>query len=230
MLSHQDKQKKIISQIEKQVKNNALQATAVVPVHDFASDNRICLTSVHFPSAQFINIISKTIIEPLKAVFPNAYYYEPSSLHLTIKNIRVINNPPNFTSTDIETAKKTLNKVIPNCVKFNIYPYRLLLFKNNLALMSTTDEELDRIITNLNTELEKSGISDDKQYVNDKYYFSNMTVARFNSTPSTLFKKKVAEISSALNLSSYCVDSVSLITGNAVMKKLTIHKTINLKD
>lgn len=229
MSFHQNKQKEIINQIEKQVNSDALQATAVIPVKDFAADNRICLTSVHFPMAHFTNMINATIIEPLKILFPHAYYYEPSSLHLTIKNIRVINDPPTFTSQDIETAKQVFNRVIPKHVAFNIYPYRLLLFKNNLALMSTSDEELDRIIFNLNTELDMAGIPDDKKYINNEYYFSNMTLARFGSISPTAFKNKVMELSSHLKLPSYCVDSVSLITGNAVMKKLTVYKTVNLK-
>jgi len=230
MSFHQDKQIEIINQIEKQIKNNSLQATVVVPVHDFVEDNRICLTSVHFPKTPFIDLIDRSIINPLRAIFPDAYYYEPASLHLTIKNIKTINDPPTFTSYDIETAKDILNRVIPNHTPFNIYPYRLLLFKNNLALMSTTDEELDKIILALDTELQKSGIPDNKQYVNDKYFFSNMTIARFGAAPSPLFKKKIEEISMSLRLPSYCIDSVSLITGNAVMKKLTIHSTANLKD
>lgn len=230
MSLHQDKQIEIINQIEKQIKNNSLQATAVVPVKDFAIDNRICLTSVHFPKTQFIDLINRSIIDPLRAIFPDAYYYEPSSLHLTIKNIKTINDPPTFTPHDVEAAKDVLNRIIPNHSTFNIYPYRLLLFKNNLALISTTDEELDEIILHLDTELERSGIPDNKQYVNDKFFFSNMTLARFSTTPTDLFKEKVAEISSSLNLSSYCVDSVSLITGNAVMKKLTVHSKVNLKD
>ncbi|MFZ2206894.1 MAG: hypothetical protein WA061_06105 [Microgenomates group bacterium] len=230
MSFHQDKQIEIINKIEGQIKNNSLQATAVVPVADFAEDKRICLTSVHFPKTQFTDSISRNIINPLKAIFPNAYYYEPSSLHLTIKNIKTICDPPTFTPHDVETAKNVLNQVLSTHTRFNIYPYRLLLFKNNLALMSTTDEELDKIILHLDTELKRSGIADNKQYINDKYFFSNMTVARFSATPNDLFREKVEEISASLNLPSYSVDSVSLITGNAVMKKLTVHSQVNLKD
>ncbi len=230
MTHHQDKQIEIINQIEEQVKTDSLEATTVIPVNNFATDNRMCLTSVHFPAVQYTDNIYKSLITPLKNLFQNAYYYEPSSLHLTVKNIRVINDPPSFTVHDIETAKKVLNRVILKHMKFNIYPYRLLLFKNNLALMSTTDEELDRIILDLDEELKREGIPDDKKYINSRYFFSNMTLARFNTAPPGAFKEKIVEISSDLKLQSYCVDSVSLITSNAVMKKLTFHTTANLKD
>jgi len=229
MSVHQDKQVEIINQIEEQIKNDSLQATAVMPVNDFDSDNRICLTTVHFPSVQYLDIIYKTIVEPLKHIFPSAYFYESSSLHLTIKNIRVISDPPTFTNQDVEKAKQVLTSVIPRHFMFSIYPYRLLLFKNNLALMSTTDEELDRIILHMNTELKKAGIPDDKQYINKRFFFSNMTIARFGDIPPEGFKDAVTKLSSNLNVPSYHIDSVSLISSNAVMKKLTVYDTLPLK-
>jgi len=229
MTTHQQKQKEIINTIEKQVACDALQATAVVPVKDFEDDNRICLTSVHFPHKRFVTEIYTSISEPLKKLFPGAYFYSPSSLHLTIKNIRVINNPPRFSNENIKTAIHVFDKVIPIHKAFSIYPYRLLLFKNNLALISTTDEELDAIILNLNKELKSAALPDDKQYVNSTHFFSNMTLARFSLLPTHEFTEQVHRMSQQLLLPLYCVDSVSLVTGNAVMKKLTVHGKWQLK-
>lgn len=224
MTSHQQKQIEIINTIENQIRSNTLQATTVEPVLDFNADNRMCLTSVHFPHEGFINNVYSSISLPLMRLFPTAYFYAPSSLHLTIKNIRVINDPPTFTDEDSSLAIDVFNKVIKKHKKFSIYPYRLLLFKNNLALMSTTDEELDSIILELDAELYRAGIPDDKKYINPCCFFSNMTIARFRTLPPLDFINKVDYISSHLDLKPYIVDSVSLITSNAVMKKLYEYK------
>lgn len=229
MTLHQQKQIEIINQIESQLKNNSFSATAVKPVENFEEDNRIALTSVHFPQLTFVEKIYSQLSEPLKKVFPHAYFYPASSLHLTVKNIRVINDPPHFSENDIEKAKHIYSQVIPRHTSFNVFPYRLLLFKNNLALMSTTDEELDNIILDLDEELKKAGIPDDKLYVNNKYFFSNMTLARFSQQPPISFVNKIEELSNNLTIAhSYAVNSVSLITSNAVMMKKTTHGQWNL--
>lgn len=230
MTTHQQKQKEIINIIEKQVACDALQATVVVPVEDFEGDNRLCLTSVHFPHRKFVSEVYTSISEPLKKLFPNAYFYSPSSLHLTIKNIRVINNPPHFSEENVKSATQVFNRVIPLHTSFKIYPYRLLLFKNNLALMSTTDEELDKIVMDLDRELESALIPDDKKYVNAQYFFSNMTIARFAGATPHEFRERVNVLSSHISIAEYTVKSISLVTGNAVMKKLTIHGSWKLTD
>lgn len=230
MTFHQQRQIEIINAIEQQVKSDSLQATTVEPVLDFDADKRMCLTSVHFPRSLFINDIYSAISLPLSQQFPGAYFYSPISLHLTIKNIRVISDPPTFSKNDVKRVEELFNVVIAKHKKFTIYPYRLLLFKNNLALMSTTDEELDSIIIELNSELLKIGIPDDKQYINSRYFFSNMTLARFSNRPSQDCIKMIEDISSHIKLKPYTVDSVSLITSNAVMKRLHEYKRWNLKD
>lgn len=226
---HQQKQIEIINSIENQIKSDTLQATTVEPVLDFNTDKRMCLTSVHFPHEMFINSVYSSISLPLMKLFPSAYFYSQSSLHLTIKNIKVINDPPTFTNTDISQAIEIFNRVIIKHKRFTIYPYRLLLFKNNLALMSTTDDELDSIILELDEELSKAKIPDDKQYINPRYFFSNMTVARFGTAPPQDFINMVNYISSHLELDPYTVDTVSLITSNAVMKKLHEYKKWRLE-
>lgn len=223
MTKHQIRQIEIINQIEHQIKTNSLTATTVIPVQNFEKDKRLCLTSVHFPSKTYVDQVYKSITKPLKMLFSKAYYYPPSSLHLTIKNVCIISDPPSFNEQEIITVQKVFNQIIPTHKQFKIYPYKLLLFKNNLALMGTTDKELDSILLHLASELKKVGIIDNKQYVNSRYFFSNMTLARFGTKPPQDFVNMVTHISSNLDLKPYIVDSVSLITSNAVMKKLKIH-------
>lgn len=229
MTTHQQKQIEVIDQIEGQIQKNSLNFSTVSPVEDFENDPRICLTSIHLPSKSLLTKIEAQIIKPLKQISPEHYYYPTSSLHMTIKNIRVINFPINFSSKDIQKAKQVFDQVIPNHKKFKVYFYRLLLFPNNLALIGTTDEQLDKIILDLDQRLKETGIPDDKQYINSKYFFSNMTLARFSKPLTKEFTKKVQQISEEINFAPYTVNSVSLITTNAVLKNLQTVKTWILK-
>ena len=228
MTDHQRKQIEIINQIEEQVNSNSVKFSLVSSVKNYEDDTRICLTSVHIPHASLIDKVQDSLIKPLKQIEPNYYYYPEDSLHMTIKNIRVINDPPHFTNEDILKAEKVFSDVIPKHKKFNSYFYRLLLFPNNLALIGTTDPELDEIFLDLDKELNKESVSDDKKYSNPKYYFSNMTLARF-SKASDKFKSKVQQLFPALSFKPYLVDSVSLLICNAVFKKRRFINTWRLQ-
>lgn len=213
--NHQRKQIEIINNIEAQIETGNLNFSTVSQTKDFDTDPRVCLTSVHFPNKKFIKTINREIIRSLSEISPDQYHYKDDSLHTTIKNIRVINDPPNFTAKDVITAKKVFSNVIPTKNKFKIYFYRLLLFPNNLALVGTTDPALDDIILSLNQELKESGISDDKKYANSKYFFSNITLARFIKPISEEYVEKVSELSNSIKLEPYSVNTVTLIKCNA---------------
>lgn len=222
MTTHQQKQIEVINRIESQIKSNNLQFSTVAPIENYDNDQRICLTSIHIPSASLKQKIQDEIIEPLKEIASDVYFYSPDSLHMTIKNIRVINNPPHFVLSDIKKAKQVFSKVIPQHNKFKVYFYKLLLFPNNLALIGTTESELDNIVLDLDKKLEEAGIPDDKQYINSQYFFINMTLARF-TVSSKKFIDKVGKLSEHNQFDPYIIDSVNLITCNAVLKNLQLH-------
>lgn len=162
MTDHQLQQQQVINKIEEQVKTNSLNFSTVSPIEDYENDPRVCLTSVHLPHDELKQQVQKLLIEPLSKVAPNYYYYSSDSLHMTIKNIRVINNPPHFNEEGAKKAEEVFLKIIPKHKQFNIYFYRLLLFPNNLALIGTTDPELDNIILDLDNVLNEAGVPDDK--------------------------------------------------------------------
>lgn len=227
--SHQKKQIEVIDSIENQINNNVLNFSTVEPIENFENDPRLCLTGVHLPSQKLIDTVYDSIIKPLQTISPNHYYYEKSSLHLTVKSVRVINNPPHFTETDIQNARIVFEDIIPEHKKYQVYFYRLLLFPSNLALIGTTDPELDSIVLDLNEKLKVAGISDDKQYTNSHYFFCNMTFARFNSQLTNDFIEKVKNLSRNISFEQYMIDSVTLLVGNAVLKKQRIIDKWNLK-
>jgi 2'-5' RNA ligase len=227
--SHQQNQIKIVEEIESQIKNNSLKFSTVSGVEDFSSDPRICLTSLHFPSEALKSLVQERLINPLKTITSEFFYYSDNSLHITIKNVRVINNPPHFSSNDIKKAKEVFSSVIPSHKKFKVYFYKLLLFPNNLAMIGITEPELDEIILELDKKLKRNGIPDDKKYVNSRYFFSNMTLARFNHNPGKEFVDKVSVLSKEIRIEPYTVDSVSLITGNAALNNLRVIESWDLK-
>ncbi|HCR81415.1 MAG: hypothetical protein UY13_C0002G0427 [Candidatus Pacebacteria bacterium GW2011_GWB1_47_8] len=227
--NHQLEQQKVINQIAQQISNNSLNFSTVSIVEDYAKDSRICLTSVHFPHRYLVDQVQRELIKPLRKIEPGFYYYPSDSLHMTVKNIRVVNDPPHFNEEDIGTAVKIFSEVIPQHKKFKAYFYRLLLFPNNLTLIGTTDEELDRIIFDLDQKLKAKSIPDDKIYANSRYFFSNITLARFNNAPSEEFMRKVEELSTSLRFKPYEVSSVTLLTCNAVFQNKRIRGTWQLK-
>lgn len=225
---HQEKQVTVINQIEEQVKGSSLGFTTVAPVDNYESDSRISLTSVHLPSPDLKTKVRESIIQPLRQISPDFFYYPSDLLHMTIKNIRVASDPPTFSDEDEVKAQKVFAAALPNHKKFQVYFYRLLLFPNNLSLIGTTDPELDSIFSDLDARLISAGLQDDKKYLNSQFFFSNMTLARFNTQPSPEFLRKVSEISDSLRFEPYTVDSVKLITCTAVLTKRSIIDTWKL--
>lgn len=228
MGNYQEKQLQIISKLENQISTNNGNFSVVTPVNDFENDERMCLTSVHLPSDSFKEQIQE-LIKPLREKYPEHYYYKPESTHITIKNIRVINNPPHFDNKEIETAKKIFSEVVPTHNKFNAYYFRLMLFNNNLSLIGTTDEEYGRLILDLDEKMNLANLKDDKTYIDSKVFFSNITLVRFTKPIDIGFKNRVEEISNSIKFEPYEVDSVSLVTSNAVLKKLTVLENWKLR-
>lgn len=227
--SHQKSQIDVINKIESQALSNKMQYSTVDPVEDYINDPRIALTSVHFPKDFLKKKVYEKIIEPLKQVTVNHHYYRHDSLHLTIKNIRLINNPPTFNSYDINKVKRVYEETIPKHNKFKVYFYRLLLFPANLSLIGTTDPELDLIHQDLDTKLRMIGVPDDKKYLNNRFFFANLTLVRFTSDLSKELLNKINEISSNISFDPYIIDSVSLLSCNATLNKKHIFGTWSLK-
>jgi len=230
-MNHQIKQKQVISEIEAQILQARLQFSTIRPVSDFDEDPRMCLTSVHFPKASLLHVIQQEIIAPLKVMNSKMYAYSDDSLHMTIKNIKTAADPQTFSNQDMVTAQEVFSKTMPKHGAFTVNFYKLLLFPASIALIGTTAPELDSIILDLDTQLAAAQIPDDKTYVNNRYFFSNMTLARFQEVLSNDFVQEVARISEKIPLiitTPYMVDSVTLLKANAVMKKRQIIQTFRL--
>lgn len=222
MTSHQSKQQEIIAEMDRQARHNALNFSSVAPVEDYEVDSRKGLTSVHIPDTSFITTIQSTLLDPLKVIEPQHLYYSNEMLHFTLKGIRVINDPPHFTDEDIAIAKEVFSDVVPLHKKFAINFYKLIVFPTNLSLVGTTDPEFDDLFLDLDSRLKLAGVPDDKHYLNSKYFFCTLTLCRFTSELSDEFITKVKELELSLRMEPYQVDSVTLVTCNAVFKKKNV--------
>lgn len=226
--THQKKQIEVINRIQKLFKKNKV--SAVSGVGNYETDPRLCLTSVHLPKKNLLDIIDHKIIKPLRKIPGNSvYFYQPDSLHLTIKNIRVVDNPPNFTKNEVVKVKEMFSKIVPKHNSFNVYYHKLIILPNSLSLMCTTDPSFDDLFIDLDKNLKKINIPDDKIYANKKYFICNMTIGRFNKPVNNKFIKEVNQISKTTIFEKYTIDSINLATANAVLKQLNKIKTWKLQ-
>jgi hypothetical protein len=226
---YQLKQKGVIDKIEEKLKSNIIDFSTVSPAQDWETDNRICLTGAHILGGFIRKQITEKIIKPLWEISPDHHYYSADTLHATIKNIRVINDPPRFSNDDIQNAKEIFAKVVPAHKTFQAFFYHLIIFPGSLTLVGTTEEELSNLILDLEQNLKAKEITDDKVYSDPKTFFANVTLARFVKAPSEDFKQKVEELNKTISFDSYVVDSVTLLTCNAVFEKRNIIGVWELK-
>jgi hypothetical protein len=225
---HQKKQIEVIDNLQKVSRQNPAYS-AVTPVKDFPDDPRLCLTSVHQIDTEFAAKITSSLINPLKLADPDHFYYSADNLHLTIKNVRVVNDPPHFAAKDEQTATPIFSSTIPRHHSFYVYYYRLLILSTSLALVGTTDPELDNIILDLDQKMNRIGLTDDKKYINQKYFFSNICLLRFTHPITPKFQETIRQISSSISFPPYLVNSVTLLVCNGVFQKRRILGTWNLK-
>lgn len=230
MASYEQRQQQLFDFIEISFKNGDIPSTVNDPVTDYVNDDRICLTSVVFLPQACCDLIYEKVITPLKKADPDLFYYPPQSLHLTIQNIRTIENPPNFTPQDIETTRRVLLKVIPKhkSIKFNLRG--LFELPTSIAMKGFCDESLKNIVLELRQELTKAGLPDNKKYASEEVFFGNVTVCRFPKIPNSDFIETVKSLKD-LELGELEIKTVSLVTGNIVFSEVNtqIIEQFNLK-
>ncbi len=207
-------QKELTSQLEASFNTGSFQPTVVDMQEDYKNDPQICLSTVAFLPKEITDAITEKIIKPLQAIEPDHYYYAPETMHITVKNIRTIHNPPLFTDADIETAKHILNAVVPSFAPLTYKLEDVLKFPTSLALMAYGETNLQRLVLQLDAELKKNGLPDNKKYLSDTIFWGNVTFCRFTHAPSKAFLDKVAEMRH-LNMGMFVAKELQLITCNA---------------
>lgn len=215
MMSYQRKQRLLIKEIEERFKRGEIPSTIIQPVENFANDKQICLTSVEFISENIQKIIVDKLIKPLKKADEKQYFYPPSSLHLTIQNIRTIRYPPLFTKEDIETTKKVFREIVKKYT-FPVFHLKdLFSLPWSLSLCAYTNKIYGDMVLNLREALTQAGIPDDKKYASRDIVFGNITLCRYNKKPNNSFIKKIEELKD-VNIGKFRAENIFLITTNSV--------------
>lgn len=208
-------QRKAVQALVSNSSDFPFQASHVARRQDYATDTALCLTCVTFPPATLASAICKNLITPLQCLDPQQYYYGRRSLHVTIKNVRSISDPPNFTSDEVRRACRVLSEVVPRFPPFDVYFEELHAFPNSIALVGFTGRVLGDLIHDLDLALRNAGIPDDKHYVSDTVFFATMTLCRFCTTPKRELLEGVGRISAGLR-ARMTISLVSLEMCNAV--------------
>lgn len=189
--------------------------STIVPVQtDYASDPQIALTCVTYINKNLTATIQNRIIRPLQKIEPDLYYYPDNALHLTIQNIRVINDPPDFSSADVAKAQKILTDITPSAGPFQFTLMGLLSMPTSVSLIALIQPEYDQFIRGFRKQLINAGVADDKKYFTDEIIFANITVCRYTHNPSPEFLKKVQSMKDII-IGSYTATNVTLVTMNA---------------
>ena len=188
---------------------------SVIPLlPDYRTDPAICLTSVSFVPEAMGRDIHRTIIEPLRAIEPEHHYYSPASMHITIKNVRSVHHPPQFTEEEIEKVNRLFRGLIPRHPSLAFFLEELVAFRTSVSLIGYCDERLKDLVLTLDAGLNEIGVPDDKRYVSSTVFFGNVTLCRFVRQPSGAFFEAVERMARVYR-NELRVETVHLITCNS---------------
>lgn len=223
------KQLELVQRIEKQFRSGKSPSTIVEPVSDYEADNRICLTSLAYLPSNLQDKIYSDIVDPLKKIDDRQYFYEKDALHVTVQNIRVINNPPHFTHTEIEKARDVFARVTQKYHPVEVEIRRVFELPTSFALSAFTPIDWEDLVLDLRNELEKAGVPDDKSYASGPV-LANVTICRYTNPPNEEFWNKLRKLKD-IEIGNFTVSKISLATTNAVSlpSKTTIFEEYNLK-
>lgn len=208
------RQKEMINELERSFQSGNVKSTIVDMQSDYENDRQLCLAAVVFPPSHLAEEIEKKIIQPLREIEPFHYYYPAESLHLTVKNVRTISDPPLFTENDAQNVRTLFSNIIPQFSAFEYSLQDVLAFPTSSALMAYCDDTLQSIVMALDQGLKDIGVPDNKTYLSNEIFWGNCTFCRFVRKPSEGFY-------SALNaqretfIGTFKAETISLITCNA---------------
>jgi hypothetical protein len=220
MVDLQIRQHALMDQLEAGWKNGKSSATFVESVQDYAHDPLRCLTTVAFLPETIIPSVFSNVIHPLKSTDPEQYYFLPDALHMTIKNIRTVSDPPLFTPADVDRVRDAFARVAPMLPPIHAHLNRLLELPTSMGIRVTTDESLLTVIRLLDGALQEAGVPDNKTYVSSNLFFGNITCCRYTHPITEAFQQKIDQLKN-IELGSWVIDRISLVIGNSVCHPAT---------
>jgi len=230
MTDYQNKQYKLLETIEIQFKDNKSPTQIVETTDDYKNDPKICLTAVSFLPGKLARTINDRLVIPLQKSDLKQFFFLPESLHITIKNIRTLNDPPLYNNQDINNAIKVFDEVIKRhkVIKFQLKG--LFELPTSLGIRAYCDESLKNLALDLDEGLNTIGTPDNKKYASNEIFFGNVTICRYTTQPNTKFIEIINKLKEEY-FGELLIKKISLITTNTAVdpKKTKIIKQYNLK-
>lgn len=224
-------QKECVSELEKSFSSGGGKSTVVTMQKDYLNDKQICLTSVAFLPNNITREIIEKIIRPLKEIEPEHFYFPPESMHLTIKNVRTIHNPPLFDQADIDNVNELFSNIIPQFPSFEFKVEEVLAFPTSISVMAYSDDTLQKLVYSLDDGLKKIGVPDDKKYLSNSVFWGNITVCRLVKKPGDRFIEAIRKMRD-MKIGQFKIKKINLITSNVVISpnSKTVIAEYNLRD
>jgi 2'-5' RNA ligase len=214
MTPYQQRQLVLMRQMESSLSRGVTASTIVPMQTDYVNDPQLCLTAVSFVGNDVAVGIYEKIIKTLQTIEPNFYYYNGDSLHLTVQNIRVINNPPHFTWADITKADTAIGAVVRSYEPFSFTLFGILSMPTSISVIALIEPRYDAFVRTLRRQLIVTGVPDDKTYFTDEMVFANITICRYTHTPQQKFLEQLTAYTD-MPFGNITANEVSLITTNA---------------
>lgn len=189
---------------------------SILPMRsDYVGDLARCLAAVAFLPARLAASLMEALIEPLRAIEPDQHYYTHASLHVTIKNVRTVHDPQQFTPEDVIRADQVFRAVVPQHQRWTFSLQELIVLPTSVALIGYCDEGLRDLVQHLDADLRAAGVPDNKQYVSDSIFFGNISLCRFHQPPSARFLDAVAKLRTTYR-SELPIETIHLLVCNGV--------------
>lgn len=215
MTPFQEKQLALMRQMESQLVSDPRASTIVPMQTDYWNDPQIALTCISYVPKDIAKRIQTELINPLKAIEPDFFYYPNDGLHITIQNVRVIHNPPSFTPKDVNRVQSVLGSMAPSARPFPFTYQGLLSMPTSVSLIALVTPAYDQFVRRLRASLAAAGVPDDKTYFTDEIIFANTTIIRYTHKPSELFIETLENLQH-ISVGTWTPKTVSLVTMNAV--------------
>jgi 2'-5' RNA ligase len=208
-------QKQVVEEFEQSLGGGSNKSSIVEVQKDYANDNQLCLSSISFVPKDLAAEMATKIMEPLQAIEPDFYYYPVNSLHLSIKNIRTIHNPPLFTEEDIKKVAKLFGETVPQFPSLHFEIEDIIKMPTSVLVIAYAEENFKKLFLALDYGLKEIGVPDDKRYFSDSVVWGSITLCRFTHQPKPEFIDKVRSMRH-LKFGEMVVSDIKLVVCNAV--------------
>lgn len=215
MTPFQKKQLDLMRQMEYALAADTRASTIVPMQSDYTNDTQLALTCISQVPKEIAATIQTKIIQPLRELEPDFFYYPDDALHITIQNIRVIHDPPRFSTSDVAQAQTVLATLIPKTAPFPFVYAGLLSMPTSVSLIALVSPGYDRFVRRLRTSLINANVPDDKKYFTDEIIFANTTICRYTHKPSEKFTDLLIK-NRDIRLGQFTPRAVRLMSMNAV--------------